>query len=334
MKPRLHETIDNYGRFIKDSWHHTMHQRSFLIIAFLASFAYSGAVFANMFNLVGSAGSLATFDRAVISAISPFAWVLGNLSFTSEVGFNLLGFTFGLLISLLFFVIGIFAQQILVNGIHRHSKDVQTVLTVKGQFNFRHLLDLGFLNVLIILTNIVILTIFTYILSVFFQAGSLIMTLGTIGTYAILFPLAFLVNAIAMQAIIRVVTHNTHTLKALQIAVNEVYHHPLAMLEIALGIFIVQSLFAVGLAALTFLMVLIVLLFVVSLAGASSAVSMFAITGFFLALWIGLVMLYIAIVTSFTFHAWINFSHHLHHAGITPIIHHMTDSIRLFWKKS
>lgn len=329
MKPRLYETIDHYGKLMKDSWLHTMSQKSFLLIALLASFAYSGAVFANVLGLAMNASAVVNLEKTILSVISPFAWFLGNLSFTTEAGFNLLTFTIGIVLSLVLFFGGIVAQQILVNGIHRYSNKLKEVLVVKGQFNFRHLIDLAFLNVIILLVNIVLLSGASYTLHLMTGLEAGLQTISTIGVYAILLPVAFLINATAMQAIIRVVTHNTHTLEAIRIAINEVYNHPLAMLELALGIFLVHFILAGLFAIVTVILLILVVLFVALVSNFQGASPVFGITLFSLAFWGLMSLMYLSLITSFTWHAWVHFSHHLHHAGITPILHHLTDSVKL-----
>jgi hypothetical protein len=333
-KPRMYETIDVYAKLVYESFLHTLHQRSFLFVAVLASFAYSGAVVLNVLNLALNAASIANLEKSVIAVISPFAWFLGNISTTSEAGFNVLSFTVALVVSITLFCLGVLAQQILVNGINRNSNKPAEVVKLSGQFNFRHLIDVLFLNVIIFIANLSLLSVTVYALNLIGKSSVMVQTMGTIGTYTVLLPLAFAVNAIAMQSIIRVVTHSTHTLEAIRIAIKEFYDYPLAMLEMALLIFAVQFLLVLGILFFVLLVAVLGLLFL-SIVSGSSSLLVFQSGSLSLAIiFAGLLIFGVGLMTSFTFHAWVHFSHHLHHSGIIPVIHHLTDSIKLAFKRS
>jgi hypothetical protein len=326
----MRDTIDFYESLTVHALRETFKQPLLLFVAMLVATVNTGSVLFHLYQFATILAPLDRVDFSITSALPPIAWLA--ISNTRHSGLGALAVT--VLGSVVLFFAGVTAQQYLINAAHgrgttlaRHKSN--SIFTF--QKPWMHLL---YTNAIYFIGLIVLFLVGGTILTNLPEANTLLFSLGSAMTYALLILAAFCWNVIILLSLMHIVREGSSVHEALQASFTHVAKHPLSIFELSCLQLLAELVFTlVSVAIIGAANVLAALLLTLLSASGNAFLlqSGFLFMGFTIALG---VLLLAGIITSFGYHLWSQYHKMSHSITIKPVLLHLATELKTLFSRT
>ncbi|MCH8049166.1 hypothetical protein IH979_00445 [Patescibacteria group bacterium] len=319
------KSIDIYGQIIlrslKTAWGHP----EFWLIGALAGLASTGASSNHLFKSfwrIRPAETI-TFDtlRQVLDGLPWLATYVKNLLLLGpgRIGLTVLAL-FILAVAVVILVVG--AQQLILISLHRIAsrKKQLTLKQLFGALQHWHFWRIFSVDALVYLASMIILALAALVLTPLISGSTALNFVAYLAVYAVLIPLALVINILGMLTLVTIIRKETGLLEAFLHSLKLLRHHWLVAFELSILLFLINGIGTIALFLALILFAALVALLVLSSLGAGSIVLMALITFFGVLGGVFIVVAYGGFMTVFNYGVWIRLAGRLERYGLLPAI--------------
>ncbi len=324
MTQKLGRTIDVYHNIFKKAWRRALDHKALWIFGLFAALLNTGTIFYRTLSMATNLQPLDTYtiDHFTESSDRTTWLVHYVLSFLTEGPLSMsVAFIISLILILTILLLALGGQQLLITGLQ--SKKTRSAKELLRELSRTHLLQLLYVNILLFMTLVLLFGTSSYILSTVPANGSSANAFIYLGVYLLLIPVALIVNAIGMVALIHVVQSKRSAVQAIKHSMHLISTHWLATFEMILGLFfinLIASILLVGVIALITVLASMAAALTVSSGTIILATIFMTLAVAFIVL---MTFFYIATMTVFAYAAWIEFVSVISRGRIIPAIEHL-----------
>ncbi len=325
---KLGKSIDAYATLVQHAWQTTWNHKEWWIIAAFAGLANTGGVFSSVFNTFWRLRPADTISTSNIVEVFPIVgWLLAYVRNLVALPADQQLWSIGLfaVVILLILLIVVTCQHLLLCAIKKGHKKTQefTRKNIKKDLSHLHISRLFAVDASLYILLTLLLTGSAIPLSLLLTDYVSVNLFLYAGIYAIILPLAFLLNIAGMIALIYISQHNLSLGKAVREGLLLVHRHWLSALELSLVLFFINLVASLILFFFLFIVAIVIgLLF--ELAFIANAYLIMSIITFFGILMAGAVALvYAGAITMLNYATWSAYTKKIGRVRHTPIIEHV-----------
>ena len=319
------KSFDNYtkliGRSLKIAWQHP----ELWLIGAAAGFATTGASFNHLFKTflrIRPADQI-NFDT-IRNVLDGVPWLVEYVKDLFLLGPTRISLTILVMIvvAVLATIIVIGAQQLLLWSVDKYGKSKKkfTYKKIFSALNHWHFWRIFAVDALVYLLTIILLCLAALVLTPLLSTSASLNFVIYLAVYAVLLPLAFLINIIGMLTLVTVVRRNEGIGEAFMHSVKIFRKHWLVALETALVIFLANGLGTILLILALSVYAGFIVLLVLSSMSISSIILMGVITFLGVLGGVFLIVAYGGFITTFNYSMWTQLTNRLERYGLVPAL--------------